>query len=86
MAETLRSSHETDSNRMQLNRPPLGNKSPNSRAANRARNGERERVEEGGGREEEEEEQGSALSGRKEAKEGKRKRGEGLKKAPSTQG
>ena len=84
MAETLRSRHETDSNRMQLNRPPLGNKSPNSRAANRARNGERE--EEEGGREEEEEERGSALSGQKEAKEGKRERGEGLKKAPSTQG
>ena len=46
----------------------------------RARN--REREEEEGGREEEEEERGSALSGWKEAKEGKRERGEGLKKAP----
>ncbi len=53
VAGSLHSEHETSSNRMQTNHPPLGNKSPNSRAANwgkkrRERGGRRRTGEEEG--------------------------------------
>ena len=54
MAGSLHSGHRMGSNWAQKDCPPPGNKSPNSRAANRARNKEREE----GGREEKEEEEG----------------------------
>ena len=83
MVESLRSRYRIGSNQKQTNRPPLENKSPNSRAADRGK----KRKERGGRRTGEEEgERGSALLWSRRRSRGGKEREEGLKKAPSTEG
>ena len=84
MAGSLRSRYRTGSNQKQTNRPPLGNKNPNSRTADRGK----KQKERGGrrrtGEEEGEQGLGPSLVG-KRLKRGKREREEGLKRPPSTE-
>ena len=84
MAGSLWSGHGTGSNQKQTNRPPLRNKSPNSRMADQGK-----KWKERGGRRrmgEEEGEWGSTLLWSGRSSRGGREREEGLKKAPSTEG